>query len=207
MAILVEGSIVQLKAFQEVDGANVLNIFYYRCTDINNDVGVSNVCQEFDDHVGNTWDDLMTDSWSMSIIEGKELTPGANIGSFVSNRVGQLVRTPDEWLPSWVCAQIKFPRKDATIRSGFSRFAGLAEEFVDGQNLELGYAASFTNLAQQLSTPMSVTSSVGSLTATPITLGRKKVDGKYVFDFFRFAVRDNAQVMARVASQVSRKMP
>lgn len=204
MAIQV-GDVVQIKANQIYRGENVLNIFYYEVTAVTNEVGVSNVCQEFDEVVCNNWDNIVNDSWSLPILTGAELTRGIDIGFFASERVGQLTPPDGDKLPGFVCFQVKFPRSVGNIRSGFARFSGISHDDLDNNLLTNAFKLSAQPFVSSLTFSLTAESSVGQATLVPITLGRVKVSDKYVFDFTRKDRRESATLMDQVTHQVSRK--
>jgi len=202
---LTENNIVQLVVNQRYFAKDLVNVFYYGITGVTGIVTVSDVCERFDAAVITNWDENCNDGLTFELVEGRELVDEVDIGSYYSGRSGQLDIPADQRLPAFMALQIKYPRTTQLVRSGFSRFAGLSEADLEGEAWSSATLASWVTTGQALIATQTVTGPGGSCIMAPITVGRVKVDGKYVLDVGTFAARSSYQIMPKPTTQVSRK--
>lgn len=202
---LAENDIVQLVVNQRYFSKDIVNVFYYGITSVSGVVNVSDVCERFDDAVITNWDENCNEGLTFELIEGRELVREIDIGSHYSGRSGQIAAGVNDRLPAFMALQIKFPRTSQLVRSGFSRFAGIPESGLEGEEWSPSTLAGWENTGAALITVQNVTATGGSCLMAPITVGRMKVDGKYVLDVGTFAARTSYQVMPTPTTQVSRK--
>lgn len=201
--VVVDSDIVRIEDRSTLYGKSVLNVFWYLIEVVTAGITLVDIMTEFRDIVTDAIAGIQTADLTHSRMIITNATNEVDIASTSTPIVGTDL-TGGESMPSYVAASVRLFVPDQTTRRGGKRFAGIGEDRVDGNDLDL-ILLDEAAMEAALAIDLDITGAVeGEGVAKPIVVGRFPVTGH--IDLSRFSLITVAGVIDEISSQVSRKV-
>lgn len=169
MALAV-GDIIQITDVQSYLGQEVLNVYFYRMDSFENGVTLEIVVDNFQVLALTPIKAIQHSSLTHVTLIGKNLTNGIDI---TEQPVGVAGIAGSDPLASFYAVSIRLVRTTAVTRHGAKRYAGLTEQWVNGNTLMGDGPALVQDVCDFIGAPMVVSGTLDQdFVATPVIVGR-----------------------------------
>lgn len=131
------GDIAQIKLAGSYLGQDVYNVFHYYCEGASTDPKESqHIIDAFDDSVLFDLMPLLQSAYSVVSVECYNIRLPSDFdvraGILLTNNVGSATGAP---APSWLTYTFKYDRVAVGQRHGYKRFAGVTEDYINGNEI------------------------------------------------------------------------